>query len=137
MLKRLGIRLLAGLLGSAVGLLICDVALEQFSISAAAVLEATLVFWLAHIAVSFIALKVLVRQPSVALAGLLALASTIAALFIAVAIVPGLTVHGAQTYVWATLIVWATTAVADIAARRTIREQRFEKHLDRAQSRSG
>jgi hypothetical protein len=133
--RRLAIQLLAGLVGVAAGLLVCDVALEDLSISAAGLLEATLVFWVAHIVVQFIALKVLVRQPSIALAGLLALASTIAALFIAVAVVPGLSVHGAQTYVWATLIIWATTAAADVFARRTIRDKRFEERLDRAERR--
>src|SRR5271167_3548522 len=127
--KRLGIRLLAGLVGVAAGLLVCDVGLENLSISAAGLIEATLVFWVAHIVVQFLALKVLVRQPSIALAGLLALASTIIALFIAVAVVPGLSVHGAQTYVWATLIIWATTATADVFARRTVRDQRLEKRL--------
>jgi len=88
--------------------------------------------------VQFLALKVLVRQPSIALAGLLALASTVIALFISVAVVPGLTVHGIpQTYFWATLIIWATTAAADVYARRTIRDERFEKRLDRAESRKG
>jgi len=136
-LRRLAIRLLAGLVGVAAGLLVCDVALENLSISAAGLLEATLVFWVAHIVVQFLALKVLVRQPSIALAGLLALASTIIALFIAVAVVPGLAVHGAQTYVWATLIIWATTATADVFARRTARDERFEKRLDRAERRKG
>jgi hypothetical protein len=121
--------------GVAAGLLVCDVALERLSISAAGLLEATLVFWVAHIVVQFIALKVLIRQPSIALAGMLALASTIIALFIAVAVVSGLSVHGAQTYVWATLIIWATTAIADVFARKTIRDERFEKRLDRAESR--
>lgn len=135
MLRRLAIQLLAGLVGVAVGLLVCDAALEDLSISAAGLLEATLVFWVAHIVVQFLALKVLVRQPSIALAGLLALASTIIALFIAVAVVPGLSVHGGQTYVWATLIIWATTAAADILARRAIRDKRFEERLDRAEGR--
>jgi hypothetical protein len=135
--RRFAIRLLAGLVGVAAGLLVCDVGLENLSLSAAGLLEATLVFWVAHIVVQFLALKVLVRQPSIALAGLLALASTIIALFIAVAVVPGLTVHGAQTYVWATLIIWATTAAADVFARRTVRDKRFEKRLDRAEGRRG
>jgi hypothetical protein len=135
--RRLGIRLLAGLVGVAAGLLVCGAALEDLSISAAGLLEATLVFWVAHIVVQFLALKVLVRQPSIALAGLLALASTVIALLIAVAVVPGLAVHGAQTYVWATLIIWATTATADVFARRTVRDERSEKRLNRAERRRG
>jgi len=65
------------------------------------------------------------------------LAATLVALFIAVAVVPGLSVHGAQTYVWATLIIWATTAIADVFARRTISDERFEARLGRAERRKG
>ena len=135
--KRLAIRLLAALWESPPG---CWYAMWPSKTSRSALpgcFEATLVFWVAHIVVQFLALKVLVPQPSIALAGLLALASTIVALFIAVAVVPGLTVHGGQTYVWATLIIWATTATADVFARRTIRDKRFEKRLDRAERRGG
>ena len=98
--------------------------LSKFSLNATAVIEAVIVFWLVHLLVSFVALRVLIREPSVALAGLLALASTVVALIISNAIVSGMTIHGLQTYVFATLIVWFTTAVADMVARRMIRERR-------------
>jgi hypothetical protein len=74
--------------------------------------------------VQLVALRVLVRQPSVALAGLLALAATVVSLIIVNAIVSGLYIHGASTYVLATLIVWATTATSDTVGRRMIRDQR-------------
>jgi hypothetical protein len=80
-----------------------------------------------HIVVQVLALRVLVRQASIALAGLLALASTIVSLIIVNAIVSGLSIHGIQTYVLATLIVWLTTAVSDSAGRRMIRERRRER----------
>jgi len=123
-LRRWGIRLGASLAGIAVGLILCSAVLEDFSISATALIEATLLFWVTHIVVQFLALRVLIRQPSVALAGLLALVSTIVALVIVSVIIEGLSVHGAGTYVGATVIIWIATAVADTAATRTIREQR-------------
>jgi hypothetical protein len=124
MLRRWGIRLGASLVGIAIGLLLCSAVLSNFRISAAALVEATLLFWVVHIIVQFIALRVLIRQPSIALAGLLALASTIIALVIVALIVPGLHVSGAGTLVPATVIIWLTTAIADTVARRTNRARR-------------
>jgi len=77
-------------------------------------------------------LKVLVHQPSIALAGLLAVASTIVALIIVNVIVSGLSIHGLNTYVFATLIIWVTTSISDIAARQMIRERRDERAGRRA-----
>ena len=124
MLRRWGIRLGASLIGIAVGLLLCSALLSKFKISAAALIEATLLFWVIHIIVQFMALRVLVRQPSIALAGLLALASTIIALIIVTLIVPGLHVSGAGTFIPATIIIWITTAIGDTVAHRINRERR-------------
>jgi len=120
----LGIRFVASLIGIAVCLLLSGAVLNKFSLNATAVIEATLVFWLIHLGVQVLALRVLVRQPSIALAGLLALASTTVSLIIVNAIVSGLTIHGIQTYVLATLIIWFTTAVSDTIGRRRVRERR-------------
>jgi CDP-diglyceride synthetase len=127
MLARWGIRFGTSLAGIAVGILVSDAALSKFSIDVTALVEASLLFWLVHIVVQLIALRVLVRQPSIALAGLLALASTIIALIIVNAIVSGLSIHGAQTYVLATLIIWLTTSAADVVGRRMIRDRRAER----------
>jgi CDP-diglyceride synthetase len=127
MLKRLGIRFAASLVGIAAGLLICGAVLTQFHIDAAAVIEATLLFWLIHMIVQLIALRVLVHEPSVALAGLLALASTIISLIVVNAIISGLTIHRVYTYVLATIIIWITTALADMIGRRIVRKPRAER----------
>jgi hypothetical protein len=123
-LVRWGIRLGTSLVGIAVGIIVAAAALPGLSISATGVVEATLVFWVVHIVVQFLALRVLVRQPSVALAGLLAIASTIVALIVVNLIVSGLKIHGASTYVYATLIIWATTALGDTIGQRMIRARR-------------
>ncbi len=124
MLRRWGIRIGTSLVAIAAGLLICSAALSDFSINAGGLLEATLLFWVVHIVVSFIALRVLIRQPSVAMAGLLALASTVVALVIVALIVPGLNAHGVGTFVVATIIIWVATVIGDFAARSMIRDRR-------------
>jgi len=124
MLTRLGIRAAASFVGIAVGLLLSSAVLEKFSIDTTGLLEATLVFWIVHLLVSVVALKVLVREPSLALAGLLALASTIVSLIIVNAIVSGLSIHGIQTYVLATAIMWLVTAISDTVGKRMIRARR-------------
>lgn len=132
MLARLAIRLGTSLIGIAVGILVSSAVLSRFSINATAVVEATLVFWFVHLATQFMALKVLVHQPSIALAGLLAIASTIVALIIVNVIVSGLSIHGLNTYVFATLIIWVMTSISDIAARQMIRARRDERVGQRA-----
>ena len=121
MLTRWGIRLGSSLAGIALGILLSSATLSKFSVNATAVVEASILFWIIHIAVQVLALRVLVRQPSIALAGLLALASTIVSLIIVNAVVSGLVIKGLQTYVLATLIVWVTTSVSDIVARSMIK----------------
>jgi hypothetical protein len=132
MLARLAIRLGTSLIGIAVGVIVSSAVLSRFSISATAVVEATLVFWFVHLATQFMALKVLVHQPSIALAGLLAIASTIVALIIVNVIVSGLSIHGLNTYVFATLIIWVMTSISDIAARQMIRARRDERAAQHA-----
>jgi len=124
MLVRWGIRVGTSLAGVAVGILVSSAVLSDFSIDAAAVVEAVLIFWLVHLVVQLFALKVLVHEPSIALAGLLALASTIVALIIVNAIVSGLSIHGFQTYVFATLIIWVATSISDMIGRRMIKARR-------------
>jgi CDP-diglyceride synthetase len=127
MLARIGINLLTTLIAIAVGILISAASLANFSISVAALIETTLLFWVVHIFVSVIALKTLVREPSIALAGLLALASTIVALIIVNLVVSGLAIHGIQDYLYATLIIWVTTSIGDMVGRRMIRARRQER----------
>jgi hypothetical protein len=123
MLARWGIRIGTSLAGIALGVLLSSAVLAKFSVNATAVLEATVLFWVIHIGVQVLALRVLVRQPSIALAGLLALASTVVSLIIVNAIVSGLTIRGLQTYVLATLIIWLTTSLGDIVARQLIKRR--------------
>ena len=127
MLARWGIRLVTSLAAIAVGLIVSATLLDDFSLDAGALVVATALFWVVHIVVQFLALRVLIRQPSVALAGLLALASTIVALIIVNIIVSGMSVHGVSTYVLATLLIWLATIVGDVIGHRMIRARREEQ----------
>ena len=127
MLARLGIRLATSLAGIAAGIAVSAAVLDDFSIDGGALVVATLAFWIVHVVVQFLALRILVRQPSVALAGLLALASTIIALIVVNILVSGLRVHGVSTYVLATLIIWLATVGGDVVGQRMIRARRRER----------
>jgi hypothetical protein len=124
MLARIGIRLGMSLVGIAVGLALSAKLLNHMSISTTGLVEATILFWIVHLLVDFVALRVLIRNPSVAVAGLLALLSTVISLAIVTAIVDGMHIKGASTYLIATLIIWITTAGADIWGHRMIRARR-------------
>ncbi len=124
MLGRWVIRLAASLIGIATGIILSVALLSDFSASTTAIVTATILFWIVHIIVNFFAIKVLVRQPSVAMAGLLALASTIIALIIVNIAISDISISGVATYVLATLIIWITIAVADVIGGRMIRDRR-------------
>ena len=130
MLARWGIRLAASLAGIAVGIVVAATVLDRFSVDAGALVFATVLFWIVHLIVQFLALRVLIRQPSVALAGLLALASTVVALIVVNVVVDGMSISGASTYVLATLIIWLSTVVGDIVGGRMIRARRAEAAQD-------
>jgi hypothetical protein len=127
MLARWGIRLGTSLAGIAVGIVLSAALLEKFSIDAPAVVLATGLFWIVHLVVQFLALRVLIRQPSVALAGLLALGSTIVALAVVDIVVDGVSISGVSTYVLATLIIWLATVVGDLIGGRMIAARRDER----------
>ena len=98
------------------------------SLNLASLIEATLIFFGVNFVVQVIALRTLVRQPSVALAGLLAMAATVVALIIVNLIVNDMQLHGIGTYVGAALIVWLGMAAADIFAGRKLRERRADQN---------
>lgn len=131
MLVRWTIRLLSSLSGIAAGLIVSDAVLSDFQITVEGVVAATVVFWVVHIVVSFIALQLLIRQPSIAMAGLLAVTSTIVSLIIVGFVVSSLKVHGFSTYVLATLIIWTTTAIGDIVGQQMIRARRLDRRNER------
>jgi putative membrane protein len=127
MFARIGIRIVASLVGIFVGIVVAVAVLGGFSATSKAIVESTLLFWIVNLVVNFVALRILIRQPSVATAGLLTLASTVVSLIIVNLVVSGLKIHGASTYLFATLIIWVATALADMFGRRRIRARRAER----------
>jgi len=125
-LARWGIRLATSLAGIAVGIIVSAALLDDFSVDTTAVVLATALFWIVHLVVQFLALRVLIRQPSVALAGLLALGSTVVALIVVDIVVDGISISGVSTYVLATLIIWLSTVAGDIVGGRMIRARRAD-----------
>ena len=111
MLARMGIRVVASLVGILIGLIVSLALLGGFSATTKAIVVSTLLFWVVYLVVNFVALRILIRQPSVAMAGLLALASTIVSLVIVNIVVPGLEIRGASNYVTATVIIWIATLI--------------------------
>ena len=124
MLARWGIRIASSLIGIAVGIVLSTAIFDGFSSTTAGVVEATIVFWIVFLIVNFLALRVLIRQPSVGLAGLLALASTIVSLIIVNLIVSDISIHGVSAYLGTTVVIWISTVVADSIGRRMIRDRR-------------
>ena len=125
LLARWGIRIASSLIGIAVGIVLATAIFERLlEHRATGIVEATIVFWIVFLIVNFVALRVFVRQPSVALAGLLALASTIVSLIIVNLIVSDISIHGVSAYLGATVVIWISTVVADSIGRRMIRDRR-------------
>ena len=124
MLARWGIRIASSLIGIAIGIVLSSAIFDGFSSTTTGLVEATIVFWIVFLIVNFIALRVLIRQPSVGLAGLLALASTIVSLIIVNLIVSDISIHGVSAYLGATVVIWISTVVADSIGRRMIRDRR-------------
>jgi hypothetical protein len=131
MLVRWGIRFGTSLAAIAIGMVISATILNKFSLNATGLVEAALLFWIIHLVVQIFALRVLVREPSIALAGLLAVASTVVSLIIVNAVASGLYITGVQTYFWATLIMWVAISIGDIAGRRMIQARRADRREER------
>jgi hypothetical protein len=127
MLARLGIRFVFSLVGILIGIVASVALLSGFSATTQAIIVSTLLFWAVNLVVNFVALRVLIRQPSVTTAGLLALASTIVSLIIVNIVVSGLKIHGAGTYLATTVIIWIATTLADMIGGRKIRQRRVER----------
>ena len=128
MVARLGIRFGFSLVGILIGIVASVALLSGFSATTQAIIVSTLLFWAVNLVVNFVALRVLFRQPAVATAGLLALASTIVSLIIVNVVVSGLKIHGVGTYLATTVIIWIATTLADMIGRRIIRQRRVERH---------
>ena len=62
MLARLGIRVVASLVGILIGLIVSLALLDGFSATAKALVVSTLLFWGVYLVVNFVALRILIRS---------------------------------------------------------------------------
>ncbi|MFM7224177.1 MAG: hypothetical protein ACKOBG_01400 [Actinomycetota bacterium] len=124
MLARLGIRVVTGLVGAVVGLVLSAALLSGVSLTVTGLIQAAIVFWIIHVLVTFVALRALVREPTITRVVFLPMLVTIASLVICSILVSGLSIHGPMSYVWSGLILWACMAAAHAGGRRKLREQR-------------
>lgn len=124
MLVRLATRVGTGLVGAVAGLVLSAALLSGVSLTATGLVQAAVVFWVIHILVTFVAIRALVREPTITRVVFLPMLVTIASLVICSVIVTGLSIHGVLSYVWSGLILWACMAAAHSVGRRRLREER-------------
>lgn len=124
---RLLTRIGAGLGGILVGLLVADLVLPGVSLSATGLIEATLVFWVVLIVVSFVGLRAVVNEPTIRRVVLMPLLVTVAALVITSILVDGLHIDGVLTYVWTGAILWIATGASQGIGHRIDRNRRRDQ----------
>jgi hypothetical protein len=113
MMVRALIRLILEIVGNAVGLIIADLVLDDFNLSADGFIIALLIFTVAVVVLQPLLTKV-AMQNAEALQGGTALVTTFLALLIADLVSNGLSISGGTTGVLATLIVWLATRLAGV-----------------------
>ena len=112
------------LVGIGVGIALAAGILSGMRVSADGFVWTTLTFWIVNLVANIITLRKLVRAISATIAGIVALGTTIVSLFIVSVLIPGVSVHGFTTYLWAGLIIWLCTVAADVMTRRVLRQRR-------------
>ena len=110
---RLLLRTVLALLGSALGLWIASLILDDMSVSGAAFVLAVVIFTELTAVLQPLITKIAV-QNAPALQGSSALVTTLAALVITDLVSDGLSISGAMTWVLATIIVWFATMIAAV-----------------------
>ncbi|UZN01754.1 phage holin family protein [Cellulomonas sp. S1-8] len=108
---RLLLRTLIFLLSAALGLLVAAAVLDGFTVTASGFVVTVAVFAIAQSVLSPFVFKMSSRYAPAFLGGI-GLLSTYVALLLAHLLTDGLRISGVSTWVLATIIVWAVTAVA-------------------------
>jgi hypothetical protein len=107
------IRAVIFLASAAIGLLVANVVLSGFTMDAKSFVMDTVIFAVLQSVLSPFILKVTATNAS-ALVGAVGLISTYVALLITELVSSGFTITGAQTWLFATLIVWIVTMLATL-----------------------
>ena len=112
-MRRLGIRILLSLAASAIGLLLCSILLDDFDVSTVAFPFAVAVFGVVNLIVEPLVSFVLLRWLRGAI-GLIALIVNAFTLWLTDVLTTGIDVHGLDTYVLATILIWVVNVVVTL-----------------------
>ncbi len=104
------------IVGIAAGLLVSDAVMNGLSAGAVGIVVATVVIWIIHgVLAIWVAAPVLLHRNSKILAWLIDLAAIAVSLIVANVALKDLTIAGANTYAFATLIIFTTSNIAAFA----------------------
>jgi uncharacterized membrane protein YvlD (DUF360 family) len=126
---RLLLRTVLALLGSALGLWIASLVLDDMSISGAAFVLAVVIFTVLTAVLQPLITKI-AMQNAPALQGSSALVTTLVALVITDLVSDGLSISGAVTWVLATIIVWLATMIAAVLLPMFLFKELLENRKD-------
>lgn len=124
---RLLASLLLALLANAVGLIVCSLILEDFSINGIAFVTAVLIFTAATVLLDPLITKIAITNVP-ALRGGVALVTTLTGLIITSLITDGIQITGLTTWILATFIVWLFALFASLLLPLVL----FKKTLEKA-----
>jgi uncharacterized membrane protein YvlD (DUF360 family) len=112
-------RIVVVLAANAIGLLLAAIALDKVSIGWAPFLIAVAIFTVVEL-IAFPILRSLSEKYADGLSIFVALAVTYLGLLVTDVISDGLDIEGVLTWILATLIVWAITAIAELILRKVL-----------------
>jgi uncharacterized membrane protein YvlD (DUF360 family) len=101
------------LIGNAFGLLVAAAVLDDMEITGAAFVLAVVIFTIVEVVIQPLLIQLAAKSAS-ALRGATALVATLVSLVVTSLVSDGLTITGASTWLWATLIVWFASMIAGI-----------------------
>ena len=116
--------MITGLIGAVAGLVLSAALLSGVTLTVGGLIQAAVVFWIIHVLVTFVAIRAVVKEPTISRVVFLPMLITIASLVICSILVSGLSIHGPLNFVWAGLILWACMAAAHAVGRNKLRDSR-------------
>ncbi|WP_141328348.1 phage holin family protein [Corynebacterium variabile] len=115
-------RFAVSLASSAVAILLCALFIDRFTLSFGGIVVAVIVFTVAQLVLAPVVTK-LVGRYAEGFVGGAGLVSTLLALWIATLPSGGLVIHGAGTWVVATVLMWALTAATTLIIAAVLRKR--------------
>ena len=117
------------LAGNAVGLIVAAAVLDKMEISGAAFVVAVVIFTVVDVVIQPFLTQMAARNVA-ALRGATALVATLVSLIVTNLVSDGLTISGAATWLWATLIVWLASMLAGLILPLIFVKNQVEERRD-------